>query len=440
MAGRFLCLLPTALAVLVLAGCDSWYGANKKPLPGERISILLHEKKLEPDADARAQEIRLPRPETNADWPQAGGYSTHVTHHAQLGADIRRVWSASVGSSATKERRLLAEPIVGGGRLYAFDREQKITAIDAKTGGKLWSVPSRDKDDDSDAMGGGLAYDDDRLYASTPFGDIVAFDAAKGGLLWRTRLSAPLRSAPTVRGGRIFVISSDNQTFALKAEDGSKLWTHSGISEMAVLLGGASPAADNSVVVVPYSSGELYALRPETGAVLWADSLAGVRRTDQVTLLSDIRGRPAIDRGRVYAVGHGEVAVAIDMRTGRRLWDAELGGLQSPWIAGDYIFQITIDSELVALEARTGRILWVLPLQRWKDEEDKTGPIIWSGPILASDRLIVASTHGFALSVSPYTGEVLGQEKLSDPVSVPPVVAGDTLYFLTDNADILAYR
>ncbi|MBX9635778.1 MAG: PQQ-binding-like beta-propeller repeat protein, partial [Magnetospirillum sp.] len=249
-----------------------------------------------------------------------------------------------------------------------------------------------------------------------------------------------MRGAPTVRGGRVFVITVDNQTHALAAEDGAVLWTHQGISEGASLLGGTSPAVDGNVVVVPYSSGELFALRVDNGTVLWQDQLTTVRRTDNVATLSDIRGRPIIDRGRVYAIGHADLLVAIELRSGRRLWEREIGGVQSPWVGGDYLFLISNKNEAVALDAKTGRVLWVTQLQVWVDEEDREGRVVWAGPVLASDRLLLGSSTGKLVSLSPYSGEVLGRLAVSDGVTIQPSVAANTIYFLTNDADLVAYR
>ena len=92
------------------------------------------------------------------------------------------------------------------------------------------------------------------------------------------------------------------------------------------------------------------------------------------------------------------------------------------------------------MSRRNGLIRWVRPLGKYEDPEDKRDLIIWTGPILASDRLILVSNYGLAVSVSPYNGEVLGRMELSDPASIPPVVAGNTLYILTDDADLVALR
>lgn len=428
-------------AAVALTGCSSWLGEKEAPpLPGKRISVLSRDKALTAELKGEPAAIRLPPPEPNDDWPQAGGYANHAMHHMMVGDRLERAWRTGIGTGAGKRARLLAQPIVAEGRVFTLDAGAEVRAIDARSGEVIWKTDITPKNEDDTYSGGGLAYEDGVIFVSTGFAQVVALDTRTGKVLWRQTLSGPMRGAPTVRGGRVFVITVDNQTHALAAEDGSVLWTHQGIAEAATLLAGTSPAVDGNVVVVPYSSGELFALRVENGAVLWQDQLATVRRTENVSALTDIRGRPIIDRGRVYAIGHADLLVAIDLRTGNRLWEREIGGIQSPWIAGDVLYVVSNDNEAVALDARTGRILWVTQLQVWKDEEDREGRIIWAGPVLASDRLILGSSHGKLLSLSPYTGQVLGMVDAPDGVTLQPVVALDTIFFLTNDADLVAYR
>ncbi|WP_142850913.1 PQQ-binding-like beta-propeller repeat protein [Telmatospirillum sp. J64-1] len=430
------------LACAALSACGgTWFGEpDAPPLPGERIAILGHDQGLEPDLSAQLTPVTLPPPVVNAAWPQAGGSANHAMHHLALAETPQRVWSASMGSGSTGRVRLLGQPVVADGRAYAIDVDNTVTAVDAGNGRSLWRVNLRPQGESGQTMGGGVAVDGGRVFATTGFGEVVALDAATGEEAWRVSVGAPLRAAPTVAGGRVFVITIDNRTHALSSDDGRTLWTHSGFTEVASVLGAASAAVDGNVVVVPYSSGELYALRVENGAVLWAESLSTIRRTEAVTSLTDIRARPIIDRGRLYAVGNADMMAAVDMRSGRRIWERQIGSIQSPWIAGDYLFLVSNALELVALEAATGRIAWVTPLQQWENERNRTGRLIWAGPVLAGDKLIVTSSHGWAVSVSPTTGEVLGRERLPGGVTISPIVAGETLYFLTEDANLVAYR
>ena len=132
--------------------------------------------------------------------------------------------------------------------------------------------------------------------------------------------------------------------------------------------------------------------------------------------------------------------VVIDLRTGRRIWDREIAGIESPWVVGDYIYLLTTESEIACISRDDGRIHWVRGLPRFEDPEDQEDPITWTGPVLVRDRLIVAGSHGGVLAVSPYTGRILGQEGLPDGVSVAPVVVDSSVYFLSTEAELLAYR
>jgi len=432
--------LVAGLAILV-GGCGTWFGdKDAPPLPGERLSILVHARTIEPDPDLAGAEILLPPPSVNPEWPQAGGYANNAMHHVEVADTPRRAWGVSVGAGVTAEQRIVARPIIADGLVFAMDRNTRVTAVNADSGSRAWSVDLTPKDERDGHIGGGLAFEAGRVFATTGFAQVVALEAKTGTEIWRRALDGPMRVAPTARGGRVFVITLENKLYALNAATGETLWSFAGTAEIATLLGGASPAVDEGVVVAPFSSGDLVALRVESGRVLWTDSLVSARRTDAVSTLSQIRGRPIIDRGRVFAVSHGDMMAAIDMRTGQRIWDKPIGGLESPWVAGDYLFLLTNDWELICLSRGNGRVFWVRALPRYENEKDRKGPIIWTGPLLASDRLIVAGSHGEALAVSPYDGRVLGRQELPDGVSVAPIVANRTVYVLTDDADLVALR
>lgn len=436
-----------ACGLLMLSGCTSWtepggiFGdAIKPPLPGERISVLKHQRSLNPDPEFAEKEILLPAPSPNTDWPQAGGYANHAMHHIEISDNIKFDWSTDIGSGADAEVRLVGSPIVAQGRVFAMDTASNVSALDVKTGKQLWRTSLTPDDEDDDHISGGLAFENGNVYVTTGFAQVISLDAGSGKVLWRKMVAGPMRTAPTVRGGRVFAMTVDSRLYALNGANGEELWNFTGLAETASLLGGASPAVDSGVVVAAFSSGELVALKVENGRQLWTQSLAATRRTDVVSALAHIRGRPIIDRGRVFAISHGGLMMAIDLRSGSRIWDKEIGGMASPWVAGDYIFLLTNDAEIAAISRDSGSIHWVQTLPQFEDPEVRDFPIVWNGPILASDRLIVASSTGVVYAISPYTGRIMGKIDMPSGISVPPIIAGGRIFFLADNADLVAYH
>jgi outer membrane protein assembly factor BamB len=272
-------------------------------------------------------------------------------------------------------------------------------------------------------------------------GMVLALNATNGTEIWRQRLDLPLRAVPTVAQGQVLVVSADNQLYALDGQTGRPTWRHAGFFEGTSLLGGPSPAVDGGIVVVPYSSAEVFGLRLDNGRPLWSDTVQRPRRTEALAQINDIDGQPVIADDQVYVAGYGGEMAAIQLRRGVRTWDLDVGSTQAPWLAGDFIYVLTTRSEIVCLVRENGGIRWVSPLPRVTDPKDPSSTAIdWSGPILVGDRLLIAGSNREAISVSPYNGEILGRLQLPGAVLVAPIVAGGTVYILTEDAELLAYR
>ena len=437
-------ILRTALMLAVvlnsLVACDRWFGGTEGPkLPGERVPVLKSQDRLEPDSQISDLVVRLPRPTVNTDWPQAGGVPNHAMHHLAAEGRLEELWEIDIGEGSSDKSALLAQPVVNAGRLYVMDVGARIGAYDSETGEPKWKTQLKTEEDEG-TLGGGIAFDGVRLYITTGFSEVAALNSASGEVIWRRKLLNPMRSAPTVRDGRVFVVTIANELFVLSAADGETVWSHSGYSEVASLVGGASPAVDSGIVIVPYTSGEIVALRVENGREVWRDTLPPLQRTDPITSLAHVRGRPVIDRGRVFVIGNSGRMVAIDLRTGYRVWEKKIGGVHGPWVAGEYIFELSNNSEIICLSRRDGRVKWIRTLQQFEDEGNRKDPIYWAGPVLAGDRLLITGTNSQVLALSPYTGKLMGQIEVSGPVLIAPTIANQTVYLLTDTAKLIALR
>ncbi len=438
-------LVQLAAACCLLSGCSdiAKFFADKPTvtLPGKRIAVLTHNNVLEADSTAHG-DITLPVVNEQADWPQSAGSPTHNPGHLALAPALHLAWSVNLGMGEGPRLAFTSLPIVADNKVFAADALGVVSALDFTTGNRLWEqdLEPTEGDPGDGSFGGGLAYVDGKLYVTTGFAETVAVDAETGKTLWRHRLLTPARGAPIIVGNRIFLVTVENETVALSTEDGHELWHHTGVGEATNFMGSPSPAVEGNTVVVPYTSGELFALRADTGAVEWTDTLSSVRRTDQVAELTDIKGLPVIDHGKVFAVGNSDMLTAIDLRTGRRLWDREVGGLQTPWVAGNFLYLITNASELACFETDTGKVRWVKSLPTWADPEDKEDRISWSGPVLAGGTLLLASSEGKLVRMSPLTGETVSEDDTVDGVAIPPVVSGKTLFLITRDGILLAYR
>ena len=447
-----------AVAVLgLLSGCGLFGGKGKPKTPtiGERVAVLSSEASIDVDPGLADVPIIIPAATANADWPQPGGNPSKSMGHVAIGTALARAWSIDAGQGSKGRIRIASGPVVGAGRVYVVDTRGDLRAFNAGNCSLIWRKQIGDTKDTEVGMslwsgeytgnagalfGGGVSFDNGILYATNGIGDVAAFDAATGKRTWKVRPGGPLRGAPTIANDNVYVVTQDNQLFALNPADGAVRWQEAGSLEQAGILGAASPAAAQGTVVAGFSSGELTAYRYENGRVLWQDVLARTSISTVVGTLSDIDANPVIDNGRVYAIGQGGRMVALELNSGQRVWELNTAGIATPWVAGEWIFVVTDEGQLLAVSRSTGRVKWMTQLRRYRDEDDKKGPIFWLGPILAGDRLILIDSIGDLVNVSPTDGKILSIGRTKQNISVAPVVAGNSLYILDDDGRLSAWR
>lgn len=437
-------------ALLALAACHhtadrahrkhAHHGKNT-PTIGERLPVLGLDTKIEADPALADTPINLPPSQPNADWGQPGVTAEKAPGNLELSPQLTQVWQASIGAGSTTTRRLDSAPVVAGGHVYTMDTLATVRAFDIRTGDLLWDRHIvRERTPKAAAFGGGVSADDHTVYATSGYGVAMAFAAADGKPLWRTDVGAPLRGSPAIAGERLYLISQDNQIFALNSANGTKAWDVAGTIEQAGLLGVATPAIAGTTIVAGFSSGELNAFLSANGRTVWQDALSRTGRSTAINAIADIDASPVIDRDRVFAIGHGGRMVALELTTGTRVWERNFAGLSMPWVAGDWVFALTLKGELVALTRAEGKIRWICELPAFRKAKKKVGDIRWYGPVLASDKLWVTGSHGRMGWVNPANGKLGDTWALPGPTYLPPVIASNMLFVLTDKGRLVAFR
>ena len=381
----------------------------------------------------------MPPPDNLPQWPQPGGNPAHVGGNIAL-AGFTPAWRADIGEGGGYRRKITATPIIIPGRVVTMDSDGVVDCFDLGTGRRYWRTETQAEDDRSTNVGGGVSFADGVVYATTGRAELMAIDAAGGKINWRKPLHSPARSAATIADGRLYVLTLDDKVQAFSASAGDRLWVYEGTAATTTLFGQASPAVADGIALCAFGSGEIAALRADSGALVWTDSLASSRARSNLVDLSGIRALPVLDNGRVYAIGGGGLLVQLDLRSGRRLWEREVGGVQTPWLAGDWLFVQTLDQTLAAINRSDGRVRWLLDLPHYDDPEKRRDPLFWTGPVLAGGKLILAGSNSTAVSVNPITGKQIGRIDMPDAAAVPPVAAAGTLILTTDDGSIQAFR
>jgi len=132
--------------------------------------------------------------------------------------------------------------------------------------------------------------------------------------------------------------------------------------------------------------------------------------------------------------------VAMDLITGQRVWELNAAGSATPWVAGDWVFVVTDQAQLLCIARASGKIRWMTQLKHYRDAKHKKDPVFWKGPVLAGGRLILANSLGELVNVAPETGAIQTTARTGDPILLPPAVAGHTLYVVSESGRLSAWR
>jgi outer membrane protein assembly factor BamB len=438
-------------AAVALSGCSGFKtpaflkvrpgsSTGKARLPGERIPVLSAIDRLEVNAALKGVGFEIPAAEPVASWPEPGGPPEKPVEHAAVARGLDVAWRKDIGVASGLKGHVTAQPIVADGRLYVMDAQAQVSALDPATGREIWKRQlSERKGPDREAYGGGLAFDGGKVFVTSGYRFVAALDAKSGAVLWRRTVETPLHAAPSVLDGRVYVTDVDDELLTYDATNGTPGWTYQALQEPARMLVASSVTVSGDVVVAPFASGELTALNTANGSELWSYVLSLTNRNNALSEIRDIAGRPLIYRGDVLAGSHSGVFAAVDLRSGQPRWSLPITTIATPWPAGDVIYVTDASGQVICISREAGQVYWITDLNKGRKEKQRT---VYSGPVLASDRLVVVSERGDLVALDPRTGAVTKTVNLhiKQGSTLSPTPAEGMLYIATDAGDVIAVR
>ncbi|HEY2178428.1 MAG TPA: PQQ-binding-like beta-propeller repeat protein [Caulobacteraceae bacterium] len=405
---------------------------------GVRIPVIALNDQLKVADSLKGQDFYLPPPAPQADWPLPGATPGNSVEHVEAGANFQEAWRRSFGDPTTKHHHVTAPPVASGGRIFVMDGAADVSAHDAGTGAQIWRTNISPKTKrGQEGWGGGVAFADGKLFVTSGYREVVALDANTGRLLWRTLTDAPMHAAPTVFDGRVFAEDVNDELFAFAADTGAQTWTYQALTEPARILASTSPAVENETLVSSFASGELVALRAANGNELWNASLSRANRTNALSEIRDIPGRPVIYKTDVFAVSHSDVLAAVDLRTGQTRWTLPVSAITTPWPVGDVVYVVDLSGQVICASRDAGQVYWIRDLNAGLKKKQRA---FWSSPILASNRLITVSSKGEAVALDPKSGAVQRRLRLGGGALIGPIAVNGTLYVVSEAAQLIAIR
>jgi outer membrane protein assembly factor BamB len=312
------------------------------------------------------------------------------------------------------------------GMIVVPTRDRRITALEADTGRRIWSVTTQGANVAAPIPIPGT---EDLLVASVD-GVLYRLRQRNGREVWRSEAAgAAMVATPVIAGDPasdkavVLVTSLDNRVTALSLATGARLWSVQRPHDAELTIagqGGALVIGDR--IFAGFSDGVLAAYALEDGATVWTADLAGDKRD-----FADIDATPM----RVQNEAGEELVVAPVFRRGLFALTAD-GGDVAWHVRGEGFGHATVHDGLIAVGQASGRV-WAIEAAsgkvRWVSDVG-TG---WTGRPMMTSKYVIAPTGTDLIVLDRGSGRVVARWNDGRGVRSAPVFAWGRLYVLANS-------
>ena len=339
---------------------------------------------------------------------------------------LRSLWSRGTGDG-TDEQLVKLVPAVVDERVYAADRNGSVWAYELEKGKNLWRSKTGVAISAGPGVGEGL------VLVGSSEADLVALSADSGEERWRTSVSSEVLSVPQVYDDVVIVQTVDGNIAGLDAESGERIWIHDRSAPVLTLRGTSTPLVEEGLVMAGFASGKMTALEVESGRQIWEAAVAISRGRSELQRIVDIDVDPVISDGVLYVTSYQGSLVAISLQDGRQIWNRDMSAYAGIAVDGQQVYVSDADSEVWALDRRSGASLW---------KQDKLRRRSLTGPTVIDGHVAVGDFAGYVHLLSRTDGSIAGRVRVDkDGIQAPPAaLLGNRLLVLGAGGKLALYQ
>lgn len=401
----------TFLLLPLLFACEN----APTPLSGEKISIF----NSEITDENIEKRIVLEKPYINKQWSSTGGNNENNVGHLAGKKQFKKLFSKSIGT-VDDTNQILYRPVANKTTIFTIDGKLKITATNINTGKTIWEM-ERIKNNDLIKFGA-LALDDNYLYAITNSAQLLKLNTKTGEIAYSKYFNTPLKSGLQICGNKLFFINDSNELYIIDKQTGNKLYTHKSMEEASSFIKGSTPLCMDDKLVATFSNGEIHMLMSDTTTPIWLDSVYKIS-TSNLNNISDIVANPIATKGLVIVKGYNDITKALTLRDGKQIWENSNGGITTPVISNETMFDINNNRVVSATDTKTGKQIWETRLNTYDMIFD---------PLLINNQLLIPVANGDIIKINPYTGRIIETINLTSKIDVSPIAVEDKLIILSN--------
>ena len=351
---------------------------------------------------------------------------------------IRPIWNAKIGKGA-QDRAIKLVPAVATSRVFAASADGKVVALQANNGRKIWEQKVKSfysKAEarnafakDVDVITGGIGIGRDIIVVGTAAGELVALHQSDGSLAWRTRTSSEVLAPPQIDNDLVVAHTIDGKIAAYNTIDGERRWIYSTSIPSLTLRGTSTPIIVGEVVIAGFANGRFAILDRERGIAGVDERIAIATGRSDIERLVDVDGTMVVAGNQLYVVSYHGRLVSIDLTTGRLSWARDASSVVGLGEGFGNIYLAHADSILSAIDMETGRDVWEVTALQHRDI---------TAPVSTGSYIAVGDFDGYLHIIAQSDGRFVGRRRVDGDGILAPVVADGNRLFVMGNSGRLS--
>ena len=335
-------------------------------------------------------------------------------------AQVKVLWSTHLGDSFDADFTAASD----NGFVYVASANGEIAKLNVVDGKQSWRINTGEQ------LSGGVGLGSNLLLLGTSKGYVLAYDLS-GKLLWKSKVSSQVLSAPKSDYGVVVVRCGDSRIFGLNAVDGSRKWVYERATPALSLRSSAGIALNGGAAYAGFAGGKLIALRVEDGKVIWEVSVAQPKGTTEIERIADITSLPVVDGSLVYAVAYQGKVAGVDRVSGRVVWSRDISSYTGLNAEETKVYVTHANSAIYALDYSTGKTFW-------RQAELKQRRV--SAPLPMGNLIALGDVEGYVHFLNREDGSFVARLHTDDAAIMPQMLAvgSSTLIVQTRKGGIFA--
>ncbi len=338
---------------------------------------------------------------------------------------LDRLWSVSVGDGQGKGLYKL-QPVIAGDLIFAASVDGQVRAVERDRGRTRW------KEKVETGLSGGVGYDDGNLYLGSADGEVLRLDARDGSVRWSARVTGEVLAPPQGDGRVVIAQTYDGKLHGLDHDTGERLWSYDSNVPVLTIRGTSTPILRDGTVYAGFANGRVLAFDALTGAVTWEARVAIAQGRSEIERIVDVDGTMVIQGSELYAASYQGRITALDIRSGRKLWQRNLSSFSGVSQGFGNVYVADDDGTITAYLRDGQGIRWEQPALAFRE---------LSRPTPVSSYLAVTDYQGYLHVLSQVDGEFVGRTRVDgDGARADMLADGNVLYVYGNSGKLVAYE